>query len=361
MEKKKRIKRKDHFRRIKNKSEPVYRTPGFLKNTAEVSEISESGIFRTGGRYSKGYFMESDVSGELAGIFTKLRKMNAAYAFLNAAKNEKICLIVDADKKNMPEAIAWFSLMEQETGLKGINAEERLEYYCSFLTSLLCERSRADSYLLETESWKPLADMNSMKADDNLIRTEAGVFQVMAISRFPDKILYHMPTALTGHEAVLVSYTEINPIADSDVRDMLNAQYMGIDGLLPRIKRGNPSLYNILKAEKEESEDMECFVSASMYFLLRAKDRESMDMAANEICNIAKEKGMRLEHVPVTELRMAREMKRMISMFGMSGKGLTKYRNLILSADKERLFPQTGESPKEESYDIEELRALFYK
>lgn len=362
MERNKRIKRKDRFLRIKNKSEPVYRTPVFLKNAAGVSEVSESGIFKTGGRYTKSYFMETDIlTGEQAGLFLKLEQMNAAYGFIKMVKNEKTSLLIAVEKKDMQEAIVWFAYMEQETGLEGINAEGRLEYYCRFLTLFLNAESRLDSYLQETRSWKPLADMIGLKAEDHLIRTEAGVFSVMAIRRFPDKIS-RMPAALTGQEAVIFAYTEICPVTDSSVMDMLQAQYLGIDGVLPRLKRGNPSLYNVIKAMESKRGDTGSFVAAFMFFLLHTKDRESMELAEGELCRLAEEKGMLLEHVPVMETRIIQEAKRELSLFGMSGKQIGKYRNLILASDKEKLFPQPESSPNEvTTYDIEELRTLFYK
>lgn len=102
-EKRRRVARRDRFQRIKNRKEPLYRMPAFLKHTIGCVEISESGIILGTDGFSKVYALKTDMK-----IFCpKLRKQEITYDVFYEA--EKRYLLIHYAGRNLEEAYLWFA------------------------------------------------------------------------------------------------------------------------------------------------------------------------------------------------------------------------------------------------------------
>lgn len=361
MEKKKRVRRSDRFLRIKNKYEPVYRAPLFLKNTVGISCVSESGIFQIKESYSKVYELQRDMNlQDMQDISKKLRGAGVDYGFLFEGKREEGYLLVHIKRKGMSEAIEGFGELEQEIGLLGIDAEQRLRYYSNFLSGLFGSDDRPHSFLLEARVWKTSARMKSLMAEEGYMKAEEGTFEIVAVRRFPEHLNEQAFRKLRMQECVVAVYMETLPVPDSAVRDMLYSNYLGLEGVLPRMKRSNPVLYDVLN--REQDEDTGSFVEGLAYFLLKTVDSEKMTLAQADFFSLAKESGILLEKVPVADIRQPGEMKREIALFGMSGNRPERYKRILPCTEADKMVAgrsSVGEQEKH-TYDIEEMRALFF-
>ena len=150
-EKRRRVARRDRFQRIKNRKEPLYRMPAFLKHTIGCVEISESGIILGEDGFSKVYALKTDMK-----IFCpKLRKQEITYDVFYEA--EKRYLLIHYAGRNLEEAYLWFETLEQDLGLTAWDARMRLEYYCKFLEQFLTEKTGTEDCMLQPNLWKKAA------------------------------------------------------------------------------------------------------------------------------------------------------------------------------------------------------------
>lgn len=367
--KNKKIKKREQFRRIRNKNEAVYRTPNFFESATGVSLISESGIFQIKEGFTKMYRLPEGINiEEIHKICVGFRTMNADIGFFKRRGADQVSLLLYAEKQNIQEAQAWFEKAELQDKLKTVNAEERMEEYCSFLSEVLKKENKVDSYLTETQKWKALAKLEGAVMKENGIRTESGVFQIMAVRSFQMNIKEKNLAVLTAQDCVMASYIGISSVSDEIVAELINSKYLGVEGILPRMRRKNPVLFDILnqdwKNSEEESSDTQGFILGTVYFLLQATNLEEMKAEQVAFQRKAAEYGITVEALTWKSNRMTREQKEWISMFGMSGKRQKEYRCVLSTEAIEKLLPRGTDCRKPdqgESYDIAEMKALFFE
>lgn len=366
MEKTKRTKRCDRFRRIKNKYEPVYRTPPLLKQVSGICSISESGIFQTdGGYYSKAYVLEEDKN---AVSLKETEKSDADYGFLWGS-DKKICyLICHTKKQDMTEAMEWFSAKEQNGNMKGMTAEERLSIYSRFFLRISGSIDETDnnaglqdSYMQEFAAWKQNIKSECLKSTGGYLKTAVGIFRIVAVRRFPVYVdaADNAVKKLLLPEYVLAAYAEVSAVSNRAVSELIHSEYAGLDGVLPRLRRSNPPLHGILTGSALQENR---YVRGSVYFLLHASDMEKMRGAEEEFARLAKNNRMQTDPVPLGSPRILPEERKMLAMFGLSGFWADRYESL-LPADHMYVILQ-GENIKaeeKEDYDVNEMRALFYE
>lgn len=58
------------------------------------------------------------------------------------------------------------------------------------------------------------------------------------------------------------------PVSDQAVADFVRSEYMGLDSIMPRLKRKNPVLYGILAQEKDAVSNEQNYVWGGIYFCL---------------------------------------------------------------------------------------------
>lgn len=378
MEKAKRTKRCDRFRRIKNRYEPVYRTPALLKQASGICGISESGIFQTdGGYYSKAYVLEDDKNAEILketgkGFLALQEKPDADYGFLWGSDKKTRYLICHTKKQDMTEAIEWFSAQKQDDnfagGMKGMTAEERLSVFSRFFLRISQSADETDgnagpqdSYMQEFAAWKQSLKLECLKSADGYVKTAAGIFRIAAVRRFPVGVdtVDNAVKRMILPEYVLAAYAEVSAVPDRAVSDLIHSEYAGLDGVIPRLRRSNPPLHDILTGSAPQGNR---YVRGSVYFLLHALDMEKMRGAEEEFACLAKNNRVQTEPVPLGSPRILPEERKMLAMFGLSGFWTDRYESL-LPADHMYAVLQ-GESIKadeKEDYDVDEMRALFYE
>ncbi len=106
---------RDRFHRLKNKKEAVYRTPLFLRQTVGLGVISESGIFNFENRFNKLYELKDENNSQLLQeLIADLQQREVQYGILFDLKSKKKYMILHIVKKDMEEAIAWFSEFEKK-------------------------------------------------------------------------------------------------------------------------------------------------------------------------------------------------------------------------------------------------------
>lgn len=367
--KNKKVRKREQFRRTRNKNEAVYRTPNFFESATGVSLISESGIFQIKEGFTKMYRLPEDTNiEEIHKICVGFRTMNADIGFFKRRGAEQISLLLYVEKQNIQEAQAWFEKVEQQDRIKKVNAEERMEEYCSFLSEVLKKENRVDSYLTETQKWKALAKLEGAGMEESGIRTESGVFQIMAVRSFQMNIKEKNLAELTAQDCVMTSYIGISSVSDETVAELIDSKYLGVEGILPRMRRKNPVLFDILnqdwKNSEEGSSDTQGFILGTVYFLLQAPNLEEMKAEQAAFQRKAAEYGISVEALTWKSNRMTREQKEWISMFGMSGRRQEEYRCVLSSEVIEKLFPGGTDCrmpDQGESYDIAEMKALFFE
>lgn len=362
MEKAKRIRRTDRFRRIKNKYEPVFQTPSFFKYTTGICCVSESGIFQMAdGYYTKLYALDEGSGRNISRCLSRPEHRNMDYGFLWGKGGKTAYLILDVQKKDIQEAMEWFVKQEEIMSIQkiAVAAEQRLAGYCGFLTELSGITLAADSYLKETTAWKKAARFEWMENEGEYAKTDTGLFRIMAVRKFAEHIPERPIEQLLKPEYVLAAYSGISPVSNQAVSDFMYSEYLGLDGVLPRMRRSNPALHDILT---EQAPPEDCFIHASVYFLLSAPDMEQMCAAEKEFVNMAKENGLILDSISFPGPRIMRDQKEMFAMFGLSGNRTRRYQNIFPADSMHKLFPNNGEQEQveEEAYNVDEMRALFF-
>lgn len=359
--KRKRIPRRDRFRRRKNKDEAVYRTPAFLKKELGITGVSESGVFSCGENFSKAYIVcQGETHGKIADLCGKLREMNADYNVLMGKHSDCIYLILHAKKKELAEALVWFHDVEKTLDLSGVSAEQRLEHYCTYASRITGIKCGAESYLMEPDSWKQAAKLEGTEIVDKVLHTKAGYFAVVAAKRFPVDLTQEAFNCLFVSEGVEEVYIAVTAVADKVVADAISAEYLGVDSVLPRLKRSNPVLHGILS--RESAEDGCNFLWAGVYHLLFAEDSMELEEKVKDFIARAKTQGICTECIPLAKMQDKKEMKRTLAMFGLTGVRQERYQSFIRSVDVRKLIPDAEDAghKMERSYDVEEMRALFF-
>lgn len=305
---------------------------------------------------------------EIHTLCTGFRAMNADIGIVKRRGAAEISLLLHIEKRDIQEAYAWFREVEQKGRIQQINAEQRLKEYCGFLSEVLKKECKADSCLMETQNWKMLAKLEGADMEENCIRTEKGIFQVMAVRSLPENMKEWKIAELAEQECVMAVYTDISSVSDKAVAAVVNSEYLGVDGIRARMRRKNPELLAVLNEDLERSVetavDTGSFILGGVYFLLSAPGFEEMKEEQDAMKRKFAERGISVEALPWKSNRMTREQRECVSMFGMSGKRREEYRCVLLTDAMEKLFP--GEAgrrmpTKEESYDIAEMKALFFE
>lgn len=350
-EKKKRIPRRDRFRRTRNKEEAVYRAPAFLKHTVGLTEISESGIFACENSFNKVYKMETGgQKGKLGEIMEELQRMDVRYGISADPGEKDVYLVLHIEKKDMEEAAEWFSQMKDLLG-SGLNAEERFGEYTGFLENFFGVPGRAGSYILETDQWKEAAQMEEIHKK---------IFSVIAVRSFPEDTAGISFLKLGKLAGVRGIYGNVMPVSDRTVINAIHAEYLGLEGILPRLKRNAPLMYELLSREEGSTEDKRYFARAGVYFLLEASGQEELDRQTEDFRKETKKMGLLTEPVPLGQLGMGKEARSTLAMFGKMGTVQERYQCFIpVSRMKEWTGEKNVEDP-EQKYDIEELRMLFF-
>lgn len=305
---------------------------------------------------------QGETHGKIADLCGKLREMNADYNVLMGKHSDCIYLILHAKKKELAEALVWFHDVEKTLDLSGVSAEQRLEHYCTYASRITGIKCGAESYLMEPDSWKQAAKLEGTEIVDKVLHTKAGYFAVVAAKRFPVDLTQKAFNCLFVSEGVEEVYIAVTAVADKVVADAISAEYLGVDSVLPRLKRSNPVLHGILSRERESAEDGCNFLWAGVYHLLFAEDSMELEEKVKDFIARAKTWGICTECIPLAKMQDKKEMKRTLAMFGLTGVRQERYQSFIRSVDVRKLIPDAEDAghKMERSYDVEEMRALFF-
>lgn len=353
-EKRKRVARRDRFRRIKNRKEPLYRMPTFLKHTIGCVEISESGIILGEDGFSKVYALKTD----MRILCPKLRKQEITYDVFYEA--EKRYLLIHYAGRNLEEAYLWFETLEQDLGLTAWDARMRLEYYCKFLEQFLTEKTGTEDCMLQPNLWKKAALYSDIETKNGEIETEEGVFRIAGVRCFKEGAPASGILEKLRKLAVTVCVSVV-PVSDQAVADFVRSEYMGLDSIMPRLKRKNPVLYGILAQEKDAVSNEQNYVWGGIYFLLNAADKDEMQEKTRQMVEMGKQVGAIIDILPLARLSTPVEWKKTFAMFGLMGNAQRRFHNLLPSDSVAEITEHSFEKKENASYDIEEMRKLFFE
>lgn len=340
--------------------ETVYMTPSFFKRDTEIKYVTESGIFAQGnGGCTKTYIIpDSMTAEERDGICRSLRQSDADYGFLVQKGKEKTSyLLIRHKDSEMTEAMQWFSEMEKQLRLKALALEQRMDAMVRFLADAAQEEYIADGYAADVSGWRKVFSQDKMKIERGSITAGGNIFSVMAVRRFPDTGFSGKTIHFMDKDYVEAFCMEAGCMDDGHAVQALSERYLGVEGVLPRIRRNNPQLYDCLRDNGEKN--TRSFIRCTMYFLIKAPDAQTMDAQVGELIRCGKDAGMRLEQVPFDAAYGRREAWGALSMFAGSGRQWKRYSCILPSEAMGELFPEAAESAEWEDYDVEQLRELF--
>lgn len=350
--------RKNGFLRIKNKYEPVYKAPACFRNAVGTISVSESGIFYTDGGYSKVYPASGAGDSAMTQAVETGTERGADAGLLSVKEDDWLLLYIQ--KNSMQEAQEWFMETERKGFLPCLSAEERLAGYARFSSAFLGTACSTDRYLAEECRWKAQAGMEGIRADGDFIKTQAGVCQAVAVRKFVKDPCMEAVRELTRQKAVMAAYTELSHTKDQTVADWIKSEYLGFDGILPRMKRNGPLLYGVLNGAEGNRES---FVTAAAYYLLSAASPAELLKEREAFLETAGSFGIRAEAVPDARAGSLRRMKEAAAVFGMTGRRPRGYQSLIPSDAAWHPVlkgaPEAGR--KTETYDMEEMREIFFE
>lgn len=336
--------------------------PAFLKHTVGSMEISESGIVVGEESCSKVYpLADCREAKDIEAFFRKIRRRGIEYDIFFSMS--ECYLIVHYAGRNLDEAHTWFDSLEQELMLKAWNANLRVDHYCKFLGRFFAEKLEIENCILQPDQWKNAALYGDMETDHGEIETGAGVYRIAAVRRFLTKPERGAVRSLQEQMESEAAYVSATPVTDQAVADFIRSEYMGLESVMPRLKRNNPVLHSILMQEEHAVKDGQNYVWGGVYFLLKAADEEEMEKKIEHFKTEGKRLGMLIEVMPLATLSSTAELKKTLAMFGLMGSRQKRYHSLLASEDMAGIIGQEQMSMEQESasYDIEEMRELFFK
>ncbi|RGX94933.1 hypothetical protein DXA60_01190 [Roseburia sp. OF03-24] len=353
--KKKRIRRADRFLRAKNKSEVLYRVPVFLKKSAGMTFLSESGTLETNGKFSRAYLLDDK----------KLEKLKEEIQFLQEDcafvfhKSHPAGMLIFEETASGGDITEKFSEIENILQIKSMTADSRMAYYGRFLSDFLGIKTEVENYILDTDCWKQAACMDGIKLSNNKIFTTRGRYCVMAVRTIKRKITWTDLSGLMDNPLIQSMYITVSGVTGQQIKEKICNEYMGIDGMASRIKRNEPELYDILQKDESENESLSKYRWVSVYFLIRMES-EQADTNLFNIIKGAYKSGIKMECLALAEQKNISELKRTFAMFGMTGNKQERYQMLITQEQVRRLLNIVPKEKKQENYDIEAMKALFY-
>ena len=350
------IKRSDRFLRVKNKSEVVYRVPVFLKKSVGMLFLSESGTLETDGRLSRAYVVDNNRIGVRE---EKLKCLQIDYAFVFRKSNPVSMLLSEKMDCGYDEITKKFSDIESELQIKSMSADERMAYYCNFLKNFLGIQTEVNSYILDSDCWKQVANMEGLKISDNRILIPESCYCVLAVRKIKKNTSWKDLDNLVNDPVVKSMYIAVSGVSDRQIKESLCSEYMGIEGMASRMKRNAPELYEILQKDADADTVSGKYRRVSIYFLMQTEVEQVNEKILNFIKNAYKT-GIKMERMALSEQKNIPELKRTLAMFGMTGNSQERYRMLVTEEQVQGLLNIVTEEKKQEKYDIEKMKALFY-
>ena len=154
-------------------------------------------------------------------------------------------------------------------------------------------------------------------------------------------------------------YIAVSGVSDRQIKESLCSEYMGIEGMASRMKRNAPELYEILQKDADADTVSGKYRRVSIYFLMQTEVEQVNEKILNFIKNAYKT-GIKMERMELSEQKNIPELKRTLAMFGMTGNSQERYRMLVTEEQVQGLLNIVTEEKKQEKYDIEKMKALFY-
>lgn len=345
----KNLRRKDRFRRMKNKQEPVFAAPAFLKGIG-VETVTETGIFQRKNEYSKIY--RDALQGEM---FLQLRQKEADVIWMKRKADEVYFMIVHHDN-SLAEAMQWFAALEEDLHIRSLSMEERLELLMQSVADITGAERMEGSVMEIARWWRKAWKTDSLKRENKGIWMGGRFVNILAMRRAPSDVKNMQ--SLIKKEAVASVCMELDCISDQQVSEVfLNNRYLGVNGLLPVIKKDNALLYECVK--EPDRGDTRSFIQATMYFLMITEDEETM---ADGLADVEQSAGDgKLERMPIEQMSFY-EIWDILSLFTTIGTHRNQYTNILASQVINTTLEQWSGAAIEKgtSYDVEEMRSLFY-
>lgn len=357
--KRKKIKRADRFKRIKNKKEKVYRTPDFFRNHTGIRVISESGISerqKESGVYVKAYRIQKNQEDKqtMDHLYEICKSLCKAQMYLQFFRErEGFCLVLGQWMPGMEKAQERFSEIEEQmkTELLPFDINGRIERCCRIGAELKGRNIDHMDYLTQPGKWKEIIDLRRLPiSDGRYLQSDAGCFAVAAMQKFPVSEESHWMEDIWEQEFVMASVSEFEMISDSVVKNLFFHCYTGVENVISRMKRSNPVLHQVLTEEEKEDNAGFHFIKGSVGFLLKAETAEQMEEQIELLKEAAKKNHLKIRCSCFSDTGIFRT-------FALTGERFDSSGQILLVSDCKSLMPFSVQ--KEENYDVEELKRLF--
>lgn len=278
--KKKKLSRKDKFKPLKKELIPMSTTPLFLKNTYEISIMTDSGLFQVeDGVFSKLYRLEiGDTSVKAQEVFTILRGYDCKYRIYHFQDNIYLSILFNSEKadvwvacndlyKNMSSQFSELSISVED-----IDANERMKIIHGLILdneNLPFYKSYMDNdFILD---WKEDFELSSLREEIDYFFKKDDKYKIFYIREFSDNISKFI-SEISEMEDIKGIITQFDPVSDRAVQAFFKKNYMGTDNLLENMLRNNPDVYNIYTQEIKD--DSRYFTMCGVIFLARVNDPE---------------------------------------------------------------------------------------
>lgn len=362
--------KKNKFIRLKNKKEPVYKTPGFMKNIG-ICQISESGIFmHTGNLFTKVYEKNLGDAEQLLKEQRLIRQLDITYSYLSFTSfPDKLYMQIVISAESFEKAQEQFEILEVElkgiAQLKTMLLEQRLRLVFQGIMRNFTEGKAVGEetvYSLgEVETWRQYAILDFVEDRKDSFNTSKGYFAFLSIYGYPDvsnnvqkESLYSMFKTVPG---VLGMQSTFEPITDFAIVQFIQEKYIGYEGVFPKMKRENPELYAIV-AQPVEVNNRNFFCGNSV-FLVYAETIEALENTVKDFTKKAIEKNCKVQNLCGVQ-------KKLIWDFFFLQCGQKKASRFLPVSRMALLNPvqymagEIAEEQEAEKVDMEEMRKLFF-
>ena len=273
---------KDKFKQIKKMEELLYSCPKFLCDIG-IFKISGSGIFQNyGKKYSKYYEIkihsEAFHEQEFAAI---LRSYDIQYKINRNILTDKQYLMIWLEGENFHIVYQEFGKLEEYINgafssigltLRAMQLEERLRLVnLVFRTGMERQDMNITDYVHSISEWKEDFGMSGYDFTTNpyVFCVDSRYFTIFYLEKCNINYLERIEWQLMESGNCMICCKDFAPVSDSDIKNSLQNNYMGLGNIIGHLKRDNPELYRVYT--EEEKEDSRGFIFAGAMYLYEIK------------------------------------------------------------------------------------------
>lgn len=292
--------KKEKFKKNKTKSGIDYMAPSFIRNHMDLVKVCSNSLFIHNENYYSIVFSYKSDAYEVESInnfMTDLRIIDCSIRFINNYFDESVLMVVsfvNFDVKELDKRVETIisniehSANSNKIELTLLDSKKRINKYIDFISKFY-EVDTSKSFIDSASSYLASMYDSSKKIiidnGDDWFKSDVNhkYYRFMSIYKYPYEFV-DFDNVLLSLQYIKVVISEMTPISDYNFVKNWDELYVGKEGLIKRIQRNNPDLYevysNYVNAKKKKFNDARTYCYLSKTYLIEADTLDELE----EVC-----------------------------------------------------------------------------